>query len=512
LRAIDVARTVRAAAYALIAALLVYFGARLLGSTPQVFFWPDSWGYFTPGARHVAGQPFAGTLGRTVAYPALLDAVLSFGDLRRLYVVQCILAMGAALAFVASLLVVVGGSRHRTCGLILAAGFALLFVSYQPLTNYVSFAMPEVLYIVLSLTIALIVLAALASDSARTKLILFAPGVILSVVNCLVKPHWWGAAIVSIAMLVAAWAMALSRAPKLGMAAMLIAVAGSALLLFEQWNFSKDDAAAGTFGPLTLFCNHLDVIRPSLDGAIPSGVSSTLRQEFLSEIDKVLAATDDSWPLNRVNGDKCMYNPKLSALLAQMFGQQRDISRFARAAFIIGVENRPGAYLAKVIRQFMAALGAPFADPARLVSAENDYAATAAQLPPPVRASVREAISTGTTRPVFEGLFAPIQYQATRLLFIANHVAIYVFSAALIAACLSLLTDDAVYRRSSLSFGATFLLYLSSLSVVAVSHTFDIPRYQETTAPLALLSSFAALFVLFAAAGRLMPRAASSKP
>ena len=507
LRAVDVAGIIRATAYGLIAILLLYFTVRLLGATPQVFFWPDSWGYFSPAARHAAGEAFTGTLGRTVAYPALLDAVVSLGDLRKLYVAQSILAIAGVLAFVGSLFVVVRQSRQRTFGLILAAGFTLLLVSYQPLTNYVSFAMPEVLYIALSLIVALITLAALASDSATTQLILFVPGVLLSVINCLVKPHWWGAAIVSIAMLVGTCASAMSRERRLGFAALIIALAGSALLISEQWNFSKDDASAATFGPLTLFCNHLDVVRPSLDGAIPSSVSPAARQELLAEIDKVLAATDDVWPLNQVNGDKCMYNTKLNSLLTPMFGEPRDIGRFARSAFISGVENRPAAYLAKVVRQFMAALVAPFGDPVRLVSADEDSTAIVARLSLPARTLVQDAVSTGTTRPVFERRLAPIEYQATRVLFIANHFAIYLFAAALIAAGAALRSDDAVYRRSSLLFVAAFLLYLSSLSVVAVSHTFDIPRYQETTAPLALLSTFASLFALIAAAERLMARA-----
>jgi hypothetical protein len=499
----EIAGSLCVIAYSAIAIVLLFFGIRLFGAPPQIFFWPDSSGYFFPAATYASGGPFAGLYGRSVGYPATLYAVLRFGELRDLYFVQCALTLVTCIAFVASLLVIVRQTRYKTLGLVLTAFFTLLLVSYQPLTNYVSFAMPETLYICLSVVVTFLTLAVWYSNAMGIRLTVFVLGVVLSVANCLVKPHWWGAAIVSIALLGAAWAMTFSRDRVRSLIALVIAIAGSGVLIFEQWNFAKDDVAVLTFGPLTLFCDHLDIVRPTLDENIPANAPQAARQALLEEIDNVLATKDPDWELNGgVNGgENCIYSPKIRTPLSQIFGQDRDLGRFAMTSFVDGVKHNPRAYLAKVLRQFAGVLRAPIGNPTTLEVTDLKFSDFAGEVPIALRDSARSAISTGETSPVFQGKLAAIGYQATRFLFISNHFVFCAFVAALITSC-ALLSKarDLADRKSAIIFPICLILYLSSLSVVAASHSFDFPRYLHTTVPMVLLTYFTSILVLVTAA------------
>ena len=500
---VDFARLARGGAYCAIAAILLFFGVRLFGAMPQIFCWPDSKGYLLPAANFVSAAPFTGAAGRSVGYPALLYAILRFGEIRDIYFVQCALALGTGLAFAAALCLIVRETRYKTIGLLLAALFTLLLVGYQPLTNYVSFVMPEVLYIFLSVLITFLTLAAWVSRATNIKLTLFVLGVVLSVANCLVKPHWWGAAIVSIVLFGAAWATTLSRDRARSLAALFVAIAGSCALIFEQWSFSKNDTTNHTFGPLTLFCDHLDIARPTLEGNFPANAPEASRRALLAEIDAVLATKDPAWALNGgVNGgEKCLYSAKVRLPLSQIFARDQDLGRFAMSAFIDGVKHNPKAYLAKVARQFTGVLSAPFGNPALLESTDPDLHVPdlVAALPTALKDSAIGTISDGETLPVFRGRLAPVGHQATRILFISNHLAIYIFLAGLVAACMLLPSREAVDRTTALMFVACLTLYLSSLGVVAASHTFDYPRYVHTTVPLALLTYFSSILVLISA-------------
>ena len=504
MRNLDIARFIRLSACGAMVVTLLFFSIRLFWATPRIFFWPDSPGYFWSAANHITGAAFAGTLGRSIGYPALLYVVLRFGELGDTYFVQCALAVVTYLAFVASLCVIVQQTRHKTIGFPLAALFTLLLVSYQPLTNYVSFVMPESLYICLSVVVTFLTLAIWSANAIETRLAIFVLGVVLSVGNCLVKPHWWGAAIVSIVLLGAAWAITVSRDRARSFAALFIAVVGCGVLIFEQWNFSKDDPTAHTFGPLTLFCDHLDIIRPILEKDIPAGVGPAPREALLAEIDVLLATKDPDWTLNGgLNGGvKCLYSQKIMAPLSQMFGRQEELGRFAMSAFIDSVKHNPKIYVAKVARQFVGVLSAPFGNPVELAFTDDDAPDLVGTLPTTMRDLARSVVPVGQTSPVFQGSLAPIGYQATRFLFISNHVAIYALIAALIASCLLLMSHEAADRSGAWIYLACLVLYLSSLSVVAASHTFDFPRYVHTTVPMALIVYFSSLLVLMTAVHR----------
>jgi hypothetical protein len=110
---VDFARLARGGAYCAIAAILLFFGVRLFGATPQIFCWPDSKGYLLPAANFVTGAPFAGAAGRSVGYPALLFAILRFGEVRDIYFVQCALALGTGLAFAATLCLIARETRYK---------------------------------------------------------------------------------------------------------------------------------------------------------------------------------------------------------------------------------------------------------------------------------------------------------------------------------------------------------------------------------------------------------------
>jgi hypothetical protein len=64
------------------------------------------------------------------------------------------------------------------------------------------------------------------------------------------------------------------------------------------------------------------------------------------------------------------------------------------------------------------------------------------------------------------------------------------------------MSHEAADRSSALTYLACLVLYLSSLSVVAASHTFDFPRYVHTTVPMALLAYFSSILVLMTAVER----------
>jgi hypothetical protein len=285
---------------------------------------------------------------------------------------------------------------------------------------------------------------------------------------------------------------------------LFVAIAGSGALIFEQWNFSKSDITSYTFGPLTLFCDHLDIVRPTLEENFPADAPEDSRRALLTEIDAVLATKDPAWALNRgVNGgEKCLYNASIRLPLSQIFARDQDLGWFAMSAFIDDVKHNPKAYLAKVSRQLIGVLSAPFGNPVLLESTDLGAPNLVAALPTTLRDSAIRAISDGETLPVFRGKLAWVGYQATRILFISSYLAIYIFFAGLVSACILLTSCEATDRATALMFVACLTLYLSSLSVVAASHTFDFPRYVHTTVPIALLTYFSSILVLMGATHR----------
>lgn len=460
---------------------------------------PDSAGYLLPPVSFLAGGEFAGVLGRSFGYPAFLVPLLALGGLSAVSFAQTLLVGGTALAAVVAWRTVHGAGKllHAFMGAALTA--ALL--SFQPLSNYASFILPEALYFfVATLTVAGAMTACFSNLMRPLFSTLFFITAFASSYNFYVKPHWGGAMIFTWIVLVAAL-LRRTDFTWLGKSALPLITAAGCFVCFAlpQSRYSENDQMAVTFAPLTLFCNFADLIRPRLDqltiGANPGAVDRLKR-----EIDAVLEQGPGPhlWTLNGIDGDMCLYGES-SKVVGELFPDPSRLRDFTLKAFFTGVLSDPIAYSTRVVRQILGAALDPF--PNTRVAATGDRSAyaqmSAIELVKPYL--LPEYVMIGEVARPLESASRPLLRAGYALLEAAGRLMLPVMAMGTLVFGRDIGTwrrRPAPQLRSALAFFVIVGFYLSSLMVVAVSHTFDIDRYREAAAPLALLALWATLYLL----------------
>lgn len=478
-----------------LAGLLFYYGF-VIPSNPPLHFFADSVGYLYPPLEAITGGSFSSLYGRSVVYPGFLYVVMTTIGLNELSLVQSLLvACIAIMMSTASVLALkISGFKSNLVGV---CAFLLTFlsaVSYQPLHSYAQTVMPEVLYAFFATLVLFAIYSSIYlvgfGDKCRQLIALAFVSGIASSLNLFLKPHWALAFVVTLIAMCFVLARYRIRRRTVLVTALVSFIIPATILWMVNSRFTKNDPVPEAFGSLVLFCVHLDLSLTGYDLLTENTVSNARLREVFA---KIVEAGPDGWPLNGINGDSCVYNREVynlgsrSGPLADLVGVD-NLSSFLRKAFVLGVFENPMKYVSKVWKQIHEAVSKP------LINYKDSIPGVYSSFSfPELRAKPKQ-------REVLADLKEPVEiarplHSLPKILLMGDTINRNIDKFALVTNALALLLLVLVAavggtRRvgsAGLLLLVTTMVYYSSLSIVAVAHTFDVHRYREAVAPLAIL-------------------------
>ena len=488
---------------ALAAALLVVFLAQWLANPPLIIFRADTAGYLLPALALTQGGALE-TVERTLGYPVFLAAVIFLtGSLAQIATAQVVLVAGTALATLGLLWLASRPGMHGRPGLAFVQAAAMVaavtaLLAYQPLMNNAHWIMSEALYSFLAVLNMLVLVAAFRKRSVAGLLSLYLAGTLLATYNYHVKPHWGAALVFTWLLLTARLFLRLEGAPRLrlplALAAPVVAVAIAAVaLVAPQRSLHEQYGPRYTlFGPFTLFCVHADLVEPAIrQSQHPPELKAHLLKTLKETLD---GATLDGGPgpytMLGFDPDYCFYRSSLQPDLNTYFkGDIRAQRDLLLGSFLAAVLSNPIGYASKVVNQITYALTNPFSFITHRTGYRTEYYRNLAKHQRMAPHHMPETWLTGLEpRPLLAAL--PLaELLGALLLHGANRFVIALWAAILAGACLL----AARWRRGSAACGRALVtmglasgLYLCSIAVVALAHSFDIERYLLALGPLAL--------------------------
>jgi hypothetical protein len=454
----------------------------------------DSWQYLRPALTWLSGGDYE-LRERTIGYPWLLGWTIRFGGLDAIARVQMLLTIATAALTVATFWL--GFKKWAECipfrDIALGALCVFLVVAllaYQPTTTYSHSVMSETLSSFFTALGVFGVIAALRFADNPIKLSAsFVLGTIGSVAAFYTRPPALGVTLgVWLGLFAVLFASrAISTRSKLLMSALVMSFVAVVMVIPEN-RLQKHYGDGSRKMAETLFCNHANII---VD-VVPRVVKDVEAAHKLEGIlDDTLKHGPEGWPLLGFYGDRCVYLEDLQSVLDAYFGTAVDQSKILMSLFLEGVLSHPYTYNAKVARQILAALAEPFPD---------DYYLGKSKYYDEIR-----------DRPEFANLHlfasnvegeasAPLNSTAPPLFTLGGEIVRLLNQASLILTAIvtALFTSDAWRLRIGVlgprkfasawaAIGVFAFMYLASLLIVALSHTFDDFRYRAGLAPLALL-------------------------
>jgi hypothetical protein len=410
--------------------------------------------------------------------------------------VQMLLVAGTALLAVIAISVSTSAeSRNSFTMALLQAILSILAVfgllTYQPLANQAHELIPEALYTFLATATLVLTLLVLSRRSPLPILVcLYFVGILVSTYAYSVKPHWGAAMLftwtaMSFGLIGATW-----RTRRRSIVLLGITLTGSILLCFAFLQTSRDERSR-----YNLLCNHANLIAPIMDTLLlPPDTAARIQ----GVLERTASGGPNGWNVLGLNGDDCLYRSRLHEYLSDIKGGREAASRFILRAFYAGVLNDPRTYAAKVIRQIRYALENPFPNISQTIGSSPElYRKLRAEWGTTLFIPTA-ALQGSTTRPLMTRI-SVIDAFSQWLLEFANRHAWIVWTLVpilLLSTALRILwthrIGDSV--RSVLPVPLVGGVYLSSTVVVALAHTFDISRYLEAIAPLAMV--FLAVVIL----------------
>lgn len=484
------------------------------GTGPQVLIvGPDSWGYLRLAIHLDTGLPVGAIGTRSIGYPLFVAPILALRDqLADIALFQKLLvALMAIIAAAVNLRIhrVLGQRKPLMFSIATTPLLVLAILSYAPTTGYAYSILPETLYGFLVVLCVFLFLEFVGEPRIVVRSSLMAIIVFFAIWLFYTKPH--SAVLVILIFGCVLWdilSSVVERAYRRAIASILaLALAGAAasfLIVLPDIALKRQFGRyAEAFGALTFFCNHPTIVRPAIQGL-------GLAEEFTADMEGVLQQTIDNgangWPVLGVNGDDCVYRSPFLKRLGGYFGDDDKASlKFLNDAAIHGILMNPAEMARIVIRQFRYGLAHPFPNSAQPMGTGRDVYDGLAK-------GQADLIGRyGTAGVELEGVVvdplgaaAPVLASFGRtILSSLDAAAAYLWL--LIGTWAVILVGVAVHRgklrvvlRSGRGMGIVVGAYLSSIAIVAVAHTFDIARYAEAIAPLAMLAMVVSLATLLA--------------
>jgi hypothetical protein len=474
---------------------------------------PDSWGYLEPALSASSGGPFTQTNARGLGYPIFLYGILSiFHSIHAIVHAQVALYLGiSALLFLCWREVTKSNiNKNYILQKVLLAIMLFSFIFSSLFQDFIYFIQTEIFYaFMVLLCVYLLLLVFFNNFSPMVFSLIFLAASFFTVFNYFVKPHWGGAMVFILGLLIVRLFTARSVPVAVRIA---LPVVSCGLILFglvlPQQRLSETySKLASTEGPKTLFCNNADLVvryMESPDYKIdPKDV--LLAKSVKGLLDRVVTeGASGGWRRLGFDGDKCMYSDDLSISVRNHFEHDPSrIERFYLSHFMGGVLNDPLKYASRVIKQILKASVAPMkriGDTAK-ISDETIYEILGRYREIDELFLNDEPLS-GDIESVFNFyVFNEFQVvpEINIFLFLMDPFFIIVWIAMGVYVFSTIFSKE---RWSALSISKCLPCliitgaYFSSLVVVAVAHTFDFQRYSVVLTPLALLSVFSCAYTL----------------
>src|SRR5262245_13586184 len=447
-----------------------------LSATPHVLILtPDSYGYLGPSLSALSGSGFSHVYARGFVYPLVIyGSLLAFGNLSGLIYVQAACYLATLIMLIALLWL------FRTSTLvtsILSFLLTAIYLAYAPLAIYTQAVMPEVFWTFLAALSTFALIVAQRLRGGVLFVVMMGVAIYVNWANVLVKPQWLLAA----AFLTLVWLAVLFTSRLRWKGTLLVAMATlviTTLALPERYLIAKYDVAmSALFGPKTLFCNHADIIvRASADvSAFWAGHPTDFARDIMTQLQAAVARGPHGWPLLGFDGDTCMYgedNP--DALVRKQFADDVPSMRaFYLSTFFRAVATEPLAYVRKVGRHMWFAMAYPVRHFGMQIEARSE------DMP-------QRSLHPGLDHiyPPTAGIIHGIYPSKGRVL---------LESSLWLPAFALLIESAAIFARSwkpLFPIVVTIGVWFSESLTVAVSHTFDITRYQWIGVPVVLAAVF----------------------
>jgi hypothetical protein len=480
---------------------------------------PDTWGYLRLAVHLDTGLPIGPIGTRSIGYPLFIAPILALrSQLSDIAVAQILLTAGMAVC--AAIILIrfhraLALSSPYVFDLVIIPFTVLAMLSYQPTTNYAFSILPEVFYGSISLFCLMALLESIYQNSIWLRAALSAAALYVSTWVFLTKPHAAAFTLLVVSVLLIHVVVDLYRGSWKKFCiisiSLLISATLASITLFALDHKMKKQFGryAESFGPLTFFCNHPSIVLPAVQ-------KMQLPEKFLSDVESVLRLTiangPNGWNILGVNGDDCVYRSPFLKILTEQFGDDDAASlKFLEDADLRGAAMNPlgMAYIAST--QFLHGVAHPFpnfadaetmgrSDYDRLFQTEVDLIG---------RYGTKKASLEGVVANPL-GLALPSLASAGQAILRAlNASAGYLWT--LIAGWTLLLCGASIrlgkaHGIAIYGHGMAIVVgsYFSSIVVVAVAHTFDIARYAEAIAPLAILAIVASISTLLTATRKIL--------
>ena len=480
---------------------------------------PDTWGYLRLAVHLDTGLPIGPSGTRSIGYPLFIAPILALrSQLSDIAIAQILLTAGMAVcaAFITM-------RFHRALALLSPSLFDLVItpfavlaiLSYQPTTNYAFSVLPELLYGSISLFCLMAMLESIYQNNIWLRAALSATALYVSMWAFLTKPHAAVFTLLVVTVLLIHVAVDLYRGSlkEFGVifTSLLISatLAGVTLFALDHSMKKRFGRYSKSFGALTFFCFHPSIVLPAVQ-------RMQLSERFLSDVEGVLKSTiangPNGWNILGFNGDDCIYRSPFLKILTGQFGNDDAASlKFLQDADLQGAAMNPLGMAYIVSTQFLHAVAHPFPNFANAEEAgRSDYdrlLQTEANLIG--RYGMENASLEGVVaKPL--GLALPSLASAGQAILRAlNSSAGYLWT--LIAAWTLLLCGASTrlgkVRKIAIHVRGMAIVvgsYASSIVVVAVASTFDIARYAEAIAPLAILAIVMSISSLLTATRKIL--------
>ena len=240
------------------------------------------------------------------------------------------------------------------------------------------------------------------------------------------------------------------------------------------------------FGPATLFCNNANIIAAaSMEKGAPDPAHiRTILKQIVQDL------PDGGWGILGFDGDACMYG-EVPGLIATTFGHDpQKMKDFYYQSFITAAMTEPAQLSRRIFRQLYEISRRPVTNSYRAMTHDCSPLLRVADQSPFYASLAQNCQSADNTRISFRFIRADL----------INALFVFLVVSALVRFGVKLLRGQ--FRNEVRRPG--FLPLLSALSalygvygLIAVVHTFDVPRYAAIMSPMVLAVIVAATLYLF---------------
>lgn len=466
----------------------------ILTSGMGITLWSDSISYLNTSLKLITEQGEASQGGRTILYPLFLAAFLgadpSYHPIllaqKGLFIVMSALTGLLCLRGACLMRSLPPASSSAALVILLIAQVSIqLNPSLLGLTHTL---MPEPLFAFLVIVSATGLWVCF--DSRQKPVVTVA---LISVTLCsfllpMVKPHYLVSGL-ALPVLVSALLL-----PRIGWRATAIGFGVGCLLFLpvKLLDSSRHTATTGAtvdlFGPATLFCNNANIIAASMEKGAPDPAHvQTILKHIVQDL------PDGGWGILGFDGDACMYGEVPGLIAAAFAHDPQKMKDFYYQSFFTAAMTEPAQLSHRIFRQLYEISRRPVTNSYRVMTHDCSPLIRAAGQSPFYASLAQKCQNADNTRISFSFIRADL----------INALFVLLVVSALVRFGVKTLRGrfrNEVRRPGFLPLLSAMTALYGVYGLIAVVHSFDVPRYAAIMSPMVLAVIVAATLYLFSPA------------